>query len=498
MAVTSPATATPDAGVLAAIRPKRAIAALLVLTLARLVVAATAPLSPDEAYYRIWAHALAPGYLDHPPMVALWIRAGTWFAGETALGVRLFGPLSAALGSVLLARAAEDFFPGRRAGFVAAALLNATLLLGVGSVIMTPDTPLILFWTAALWCLGRLLRTGDPRWWLATGLAAGLALDSKYTGFLLGLGLAVWILAVPEGRRWLRAWQLWAGGALAAAVFTPVILWNAGHGWASFVKQGGRTGVWHPADALRFLSELVGGQIGLATPLVLALCVLGVARAARLGWRGRAPGPALLACLTLVPAAVFLLHALGDRVQANWPCVLYPAGCLAAAGLAARGWRPAVALGLVLVIPAWVQASAAPFALPRRLDPTLIRLGGWDRMTRQVEAVAAWKGADYVVADEYGLASVLAWNGRRLPVAGVEARWALFDLPPAALAGHTGLLVRSTRRAEPPNPALWATARLVGEADRSRGGVVAEQYRLYLVTARPETGPAVQLDHATR
>ena len=35
------------------------------------------PLSPDEAYYWVWSHALAAGYLDHPPMVALWVRAGT-------------------------------------------------------------------------------------------------------------------------------------------------------------------------------------------------------------------------------------------------------------------------------------------------------------------------------------------------------------------------------------------------------------------------------------
>ena len=48
---------------------------------------------------------MAPGYLDHPPMVALWIRFGTALAGQTALGVRLLGPFAAALGSILLAQA---------------------------------------------------------------------------------------------------------------------------------------------------------------------------------------------------------------------------------------------------------------------------------------------------------------------------------------------------------------------------------------------------------
>ena len=62
--------------------------ALAALTLVRLVVAATVPLAPDEAYYWVWSHHLQPGYLDAPPMVAIWVRLGTLIAGQTPLGVR--------------------------------------------------------------------------------------------------------------------------------------------------------------------------------------------------------------------------------------------------------------------------------------------------------------------------------------------------------------------------------------------------------------------------
>ena len=76
---------------------------LAALTVVRLVVAATVPLSPDESYYRVWSRALAAGYLDHPPMVALWIRArDARGRGWSALGIRLLAPLAAALGSWLL------------------------------------------------------------------------------------------------------------------------------------------------------------------------------------------------------------------------------------------------------------------------------------------------------------------------------------------------------------------------------------------------------------
>jgi hypothetical protein len=64
-----------------------ALWALLAVTALRLLVAALVPLAPDEAYYWVWSRALQPGYLDHPPMVALFIRAGTLLAGEGAFGI---------------------------------------------------------------------------------------------------------------------------------------------------------------------------------------------------------------------------------------------------------------------------------------------------------------------------------------------------------------------------------------------------------------------------
>jgi len=461
---------------------------LLALTGLRLAVAAAAPLTADEAYYWIWSKALQPGYLDHPPMVALWIRLGTLVAGDTALGIRLLGPVAALLGSVLLLRAAEDFWPNSGAGVRAVCLLNATLALNAGAVVMTPDTPLLFFWTAALAALARLLRTGQPGWWLSFGLCAGCALDSKYTAALLGLGVLVWVAALPEARRWFRSWQFWTAGGLAAACFAPVVLWNATHGWASFAKQGGRTGDWQPAEAARYLAELLLGQLGLATPLVACLFVVGMVAAAR-GFGRRQAGPALLACITVLPAAVFLEHALGGRVQANWPAVTYPGAALAAAASARPWWRPAAALGLAMSAVVFVQAALAPMALPRALDFTLLRMAGWSDLAGQVFIAETRDQASFVVSEEYGLASELAFRLHG-EVDSTDPRWRMFDVPRASLAGRSGLLLLSDRANRAPDRHLWASAELVGHMDRARHGVVAETYRLYRVTGRADAAAA--------
>ncbi len=460
---------------------------LLLLTAIRLGVAARTPLSADEAYYWIWSKAFAPGYLDHPPMVALWIKIGTLIAGDTPLGVRLLGPISALLGSLLLMSAAKDFAPGRRAGPRAVCLLNATLALNVGAVVMTPDTPLLFFWMAALAACGRLISTRRPAWWLAIGLCAGLALDSKYTAVLLGASLAAWISLVPSARRWLRVWQLWAGGALAALCFAPVIEWNAAHGFVSFLKQGGRSGDWHPAQSVRFLTELLVGQVGLATPWVAVLLILGVVFAARSLWQ-RDERLGLLACVTLLPAAIFCEHALGGRVQANWPAIILPGAAIAASAMPkARFWPQASALGLLIAAFVFLQAAAAPIALPRFLDFTLVRLAGWSDLAGGVFVAQSHGNVDFVAADEYGLASELAFR-LHTPVMGVEPRWRFFEtLPTEPLTNRTGLLVRSDREYGGPDPHLWSSITQLGSLQRKRAGIVAETYRLFRVTGATGT-----------
>src|SRR6185503_14028638 len=64
------------------------------LTALRLAAAGTIHLTEDEAYYRLWAQHLQLGYLDHPQMIAWWIRAGELVAGDTPLGVRLLPALA--------------------------------------------------------------------------------------------------------------------------------------------------------------------------------------------------------------------------------------------------------------------------------------------------------------------------------------------------------------------------------------------------------------------
>jgi hypothetical protein len=309
-------------------------------------------------------------------------------------------------------------------------------------------------------------------------------LVSKYTAILLLPGLLLWLLWVPGLRPWLLRPAPWLALVLAALVFLPVILWNADHGWASFLKQGGRVQDWRPMMAVRFLADLIGGQIGLATPLVFAFCVGGGALAAARAWRGRDPGWTLLACLTLPGVVLFLQHALGDRVQGNWPAILYPSAAIAAAGLDGRRWlalrRPAVVLGLAISAVVYLQAVASPIPLPLRLDTTALRLAGWSDVARQVEAAARTNGAEAVAVDDYGLASELAFAlPGSIPVLVLDRRWQYFDLPRRDVAGMRLLLLGYGF-----DPRRFVGVEDLGKVTRARDGAVIDRFLLRLATGK--------------
>jgi 4-amino-4-deoxy-L-arabinose transferase-like glycosyltransferase len=513
-----------------------ACAALAALTALRLLIAATVPLSPDETYYWVWSRALAGGYLDHPPMVALWIRAGMTLAGSSALGIRLLAPLAAGVGSLLVWHAGERLLPGRQTGLIAACLLNVTLVLGIGAVMMTPDTPLLFFWVCALWAMSQLALGGRSAWWLAVGLFTGLAFDSKYTGAFLVVGIALWLLIVAPN--WLARPGPWLGGAVALAVAAPVLYWNAAHDWISFAKQGGRLDEWRVGRTAQYLLELIAGQVGLATPLVFVLCVGGIVAAGRRTWRARDPAATLLTAMTVPPVLIFLEHTLGERVQGNWPAIIYPAGVLAAAGLlrfrrrgeqrtlslggaradgpricsstvrgAADGqplraataaeppmqerrvYTAAILLGLVMTGLVYLHATVGLFPIAIRYDPVALQLAGWPDLVRQIETVREKTSAAFVAADQYGIASQIAyWRPAHVRAIALGQRWRLFNLPPARIAGTTGLLIRSTRRGEISQPLPWARLKLISVAQRARNGVPVETYLIYQIS--PTANPA--------
>ena len=161
------------------------VALIAAMTIMRGVYAGLLDLRTDEAYYWTWSKENVLSFLDHPPMIAWFIRFGTAIFGDTNFGVRFAGLLAMLATQLLLADIVWRVTRDVRAVAIAVLMMEASLYYGLLMTKVSPDVPLVPFVTAMAWALVRLTESHDARWWLAAGVFAGLALLSKFTAVLL-------------------------------------------------------------------------------------------------------------------------------------------------------------------------------------------------------------------------------------------------------------------------------------------------------------------------
>src|SRR5258708_4998121 len=173
------------------------------MTVLRIVYASLIDLRTDEAYYWTWSKEHVLSFLDHPPVIAWFIRFGTAIFGDTNLGVRFAGILSMLVTQLLLADLVRRVTNDIRAVVIAILMPEAALYYGLLMAKVAPDIALIPFAVAMAWALVRLVESNDPCWWLAAGVFAGLALLSKFTAAMLVPAVLAFML-IPDWRRpWL-------------------------------------------------------------------------------------------------------------------------------------------------------------------------------------------------------------------------------------------------------------------------------------------------------
>jgi 4-amino-4-deoxy-L-arabinose transferase-like glycosyltransferase len=270
----------------------------------------------DESYMVSAGRTLQLGYFDHPPL-SWWLSSGIAHltGSEAAWVVRLPFIALFAVSTALMWRLGT-LLVSAEAGKWGAIAFNLAPVFGVTSGgWVLPDGPLDCTLLGMAVCLVHALRGRGLAWWLATGMLAGLALLSKYSAGLTLAGGFAYLLTQREHRGWLARGGPWLAVGICLLVFSPVVWWNATHGWASFAFQGGRA----VAARLNLLGPFaaLGGQSLFLLPWIWLGLVIAWAGAIRRGpsaWQGW-----LLACLAAPPIILFTLVALWSRnVLFHW------------------------------------------------------------------------------------------------------------------------------------------------------------------------------------
>ena len=410
--------------------------ALIILagtTLLRLAIGTVVPLFPDETYYWDWSRTLMPGYFDHPPVIAVLVRAGTAIFGDHAIGVRFFSIL-AGTGAIYAVALTSRELAGDGAARLAVLLLCCMPLAAVGLILATPDAPMLCAVSWALFAVVRALNIPDEgargtaaRWWVAAGLAIGLAMASKYTSVLVPASIALACVLHPRLQNKFGERGPYLAVAVASLVLLPVLWWNWRHDWVSFKFQLGH-GLGTPQGgvlaALNRELELLGGQIGLLSPILFFYVV----RAVKRSFEPTPDGVRLVLGVAAAGTLAFFVYgATHRRAEANWPAIAWipavillatePVGSDRSERWLKRGLQLGGALSAIVCI------HAVYPIIPLRADRDQVaKAYGWELLAnvvdRHVDAVNGRPSAGkelYIAAERYQDASELAYHMKTHP-----------------------------------------------------------------------------------
>jgi Dolichyl-phosphate-mannose-protein mannosyltransferase len=389
----------------------------------------------DELYFIVAGHHLAFGYVDQPPLAPLLTRI-TDLLGVTPTAIRIIPALAG--GALVLAGARfAALFGAGRLGRVVAALATACAPVVLSAMHIANTTPLdLLAWTAVALGVATALLRHRPGWWLLAGAAAGVGLEDDNLLVILLVGLLLGI-AVSEHRSVLRTRWPWLGAGIAAVIWAPNVIWQAGHGWPQLAMAAAL----HHENSTS--ADYVGGlpaqllYVGiLMVPLLIAGFIL-LWRTPELRFLAVSFTLIVVYVLAWVPGKGYYADGLAPAVLA--------AGSVAAERWIARGRRAGLRRWAVVAAPLVSMAATLPIALPilpvtalrdlpaaEQRSPALGDTVGWPQLTRVVAAqdaslVRSGLRPASVFAGYYGEAAALQVLGRadHLPsvVSGNNAYW---------------------------------------------------------------------------
>ena len=365
---------------------------LAVLFILRIFFMLNYNLLVEEAYYWNYAQHIDFSYLDHPPMVAILVKFGTLLFGANEWGVRA---------ATFFCWAFTLFFSFKLSNLVKQGAGIFSLLLVcilpfffIHSLIITPDIPLILSWSASLYYLYRACVREEKNCWYWAGFWIGAGLLSKYTIVLLGPATLCYLLIVPSARKWFLRKEPYFCALLALILFSPVIYWNATHQWASFLFQSTRRLQAHDSFSLHIF---IGLLIVYLTPAGFWATFKLFAKPSNIQNQLDRHTKYFFQIFTAIPLLVFLIFSLFHTLKINWigPSLLATIPWLAimlkenepTLGYSAR--RSWFITGVILFIGYSAMLLCIVTGKPEKINEYLFhKLMPWDNLTKQVHNIA--------------------------------------------------------------------------------------------------------------
>jgi hypothetical protein len=365
----------------------------------------------DELQFLSDARHLDWGFVSYPPLTSFLEHIGLSLFGLSIVGLRLFSVIAQVTVIVVSGLMACELGGGRLAQITAAlAVALSPLPLFEGTEFQYSSFD-FLWWVLAAYFTIRVLRSGNPRWWLGVGGAVGLGLLTKYSIVFYIAGILGGV-ALTRARRYLASPWFWAGIGVALLIFLPNFLWLVHHDFISyhFLQHIHMRDVGQGRDKGFLKAQFLLNVNLVATPLWIAglWFYLRDRRFRMLAWMYLIPLVLLLVAkgrfYYLSPAYPHLL-AMGAVAGERWVSTMRRSARIAVQAVFFTGLTAVGAVMCTVLLPLASSGPLRDFALKNNSD--LREEFGWEELVKTVAAIrdslppAQQSGVGVIVAN-YG------------------------------------------------------------------------------------------------
>ena len=371
------------------------------------IISTPLELSADEAQYWLWSKKLNWGYFSKPPMIAWLIHISNNIFGDYDYSIRILAPVIHGINALVIFRLSQEINDNYLAHFLSSLIWLTLPIVGVGSFLMSTDTPLMLIWTTSLLVIVKAYNSNNLFLWNLAGLIAGLALYAKYAALYLPLGLIIFYIINFQNEQNIKLRGLFLFLMNFIIVSLPNVIWNYFNNFQTINHLSSNAVIDAPSYSLFGTLTFLIAQIAILGPLLLIVFVLTAYNIKKLNKLS------IFLLYFIFPVYILMfIQGFFSEANANWAASALPAITILCGYFLSKRIKFAVLTILsnllICIFILIVSFNGNLIFLDVKSDP-LRKLKGWSILSEDLKDTISKEKSDVVLVDRRGIAAELIY-----------------------------------------------------------------------------------------
>ena len=371
------------------------------------IISTPLELSADEAQYWLWSKKLNWGYFSKPPMIAWLIHVSNNIFGDYDYSIRILAPVIHGINALVIFRLSQEINDNYLAHFLSSLIWLTLPIVGVGSFLMSTDTPLMLIWTTSLLVIVKAYNSDNLFLWNLAGLIAGLALYAKYAALYLPLGLIIFYIINFQNEKNIKLRGLFLFVLNFIIVSLPNVIWNYFNNFQTINHLSSNAVIDAPSYSLFGTFTFLIAQIAILGPLLLIVFVLTAYNIKKLNKLS------IFLLYFIFPVYILMfIQGFFSEANANWAASALPAITILCGYFLSKRIKFAVLTifsnFLICIFILIVSFNGNLIFLDLKSDP-LRKLKGWNILSEDLKDTISKEKSDVVLVDRRGIAAELIY-----------------------------------------------------------------------------------------